>query len=74
LRGCNGSIREREKVTRRIKVDGTPILPMNQIYYNFIGPHMGLKGRTPAEAAGIGMNSENKWMDLLKRSLERINV
>jgi len=47
----NGSIREREKVMRGIKVDDTPIIPMNQIYYNFIRPHMGLDGITPAEMA-----------------------
>ena len=37
------------------------------IYYNFVRPHMGLKGRTPAELAGVGQNlSENKWLDLIK--------
>lgn len=48
----------------------TPITPMNQIYYNFIRPHMGLKGATPAEAAGIGIGGENKWMGLLRESIE----
>ncbi len=56
----NGSIREREKVTRGLKVDEAPIIPMNQIYYNFIRPHFSLDGRTPAEAAGIGIECENK--------------
>jgi putative transposase len=67
----HGSIREREKVMRGIKVDDTPIIPMNQIYYNFIRPHMGLKGATPAEAAGIGIEEQNRWGELLKRSSER---
>jgi transposase InsO family protein len=27
-----------------------------QNYYNFIRPHMGLDGKTPAEVSGIKMN------------------
>ena len=68
LERMHGSIREREKIMRGIKVDDTPIIPMNQIYYNFVRPHMGLDGITPAEAAGVGIEGENKWMELLKRS------
>lgn len=60
LERMHGSIREREKVIRGLKEDYTPIIPMNQIYYNVIRPHMGLKGKTPAEAAGIGVSKENK--------------
>ena len=47
-----------------------PNIPMNQIYYNFISPYSVLKGKTPAEAAGIGVYGKNKWMELLKRSLK----
>jgi transposase-like protein len=32
LERMHGSIREREKIMRGIKVDDTPIIPMNQIY------------------------------------------
>lgn len=70
LERMHGSIRERENVIRGLKVDDTPILPLNQIYYNFIRPHQALKGKTPAEMAGIGVSGENKWMELLKRSLK----
>jgi hypothetical protein len=70
LERMHSSFREREKVMRGIKVDDTPILPMNQIYYNFIRPHQGLKGKMPAEAAGVGIDGENKWMGLLKRSIK----
>jgi len=71
LERMHGSIREREKVIRGLKVDDTPIIPMNQIYYNFIRPHMGLSGATPAEAAGVGIGGENKWNGLLRRSIRR---
>lgn len=74
LERMHGSIREREKVVRGLKVDETPIIPMNQIYYNFIRPHQGLQGGTPAEMAGIGIEEENRWMKLLNAStrLEKI--
>jgi len=69
LERMHGSIREREKIMRGIKVDDTPIIPMNQIYYNFVRPHMGLNGATPAEAAGIGIFGENRWAELLQQSI-----
>ncbi len=31
---------------------------------------MALEGQAPADAAGIGVNGKDKWMELLKRSLE----
>jgi len=71
LERMHGSIREREKIMRGIKVDDTPIIPMNRTYYNFVRPHMGLDGATPAEASGVGIKGENKWMELLKRSASR---
>ncbi|MCX6676846.1 MAG: IS6 family transposase [Methanothrix sp.] len=69
LERMHGTIREREKIMRGIKVDDTPIIPMNKIYYNFVRPHMGLDEATPAEAAGVGIGGENKWMELLKKSI-----
>jgi len=43
-----------------IMVDDTPIILINQTYYSFVGPHMGLDGMTPAEVAGIRMNEKDK--------------
>ena len=71
LERMHGSIREREKVIRGLKVDDTPIIPMNQIYYNFIRGHQALGGKTPAEMAAIGVTGENKWEELLKLSVQR---
>jgi hypothetical protein len=31
-------------------------------------PHKTLDGQTPAEVAGVGIEAENKWMELLKRA------
>ena len=72
LERMHGSIREREKIMRGIKVEDTPIFPMNRIYYNFIRPHSALDGKTPADKAGIGIQGENRWMELLKRSSKGI--
>jgi hypothetical protein len=32
---------------------------------------MGLDGTTPAGSAGIGIDGENKWKELLKKSLQK---
>ena len=49
----NGEIRGREKVMRGLKKADTPILAGIQIYHNYMKPHEGLDGKTPAEIAGI---------------------
>jgi len=54
-----------------ITVDETLIIPMNQIYYNFIRPHLGLDGLTPAGVEGFGVNGS--WEELLRRATKRIN-
>lgn len=35
------------------------------VYYNFLRPHSSLGGKTPAEAAGIKLNLENRWESLI---------
>lgn len=64
----NGEIRDREKVMRGLKKKDTPILEGMQVYHNFIKPHEGLDGLTPAEACGIVVNGENKWMTLIQNA------
>ncbi len=39
---------------RGIKVDESPIIPMNRIYYNFVRPYMGLKGRRQRRQRELG--------------------
>ena len=66
----HGTKRDREKVMRGLKNEETPIIPMQDLYYNFIWPHQALNGKTPAENAGISMNEQNKWLSLIEKELE----
>jgi len=61
----NGEIRDREKVMRGLKNPETPIIPGYQIYHNYVRPHEALEGKTPAEACGIKVQGDNKWMTLI---------
>jgi transposase-like protein len=36
------------------------------VYYNFLRPHSSLKGKTPAQAAGINIDVSNKWESLIE--------
>lgn len=64
----NGEIRDREKTMRGLKVKTTPILQGMQIFHNYIRPHEGLDGRTPAEACGIEIQGDNKWITLIENA------
>jgi putative transposase len=54
----NGEIRDREKVMRGLKNVNTPILAGYQIFHNYMRPHEGLNGNTPAEACGINIKGQ----------------
>lgn len=64
----NGEIRDREKIMRGLKIPETPILPGYRIYHNFLRPHLGLNGLTPAEACGITIQGSNKWLTLIQNA------
>ena len=67
----HGTIRERNKVMRGLGNNGSApgVLEGFKIYYNFIRPHMGLNGRTPAEAANLPLQlRDNKWLSLIRMS------
>ena len=66
----HGSIRQREKVMRGLKVDDTPIVEGHRLFYNFIKPHEGLNGLTPSEKAGITIEGNNKWLTLMKKAIK----
>lgn len=64
----NGEIRDREKTMRGLKTKNTAILKGIQVYHNYIRPHEGLEGKTPAEACGIELKGENKWITLIQNA------
>ena len=64
----NGEIRDREKVTRNLKSEGSPILTGMQIFHNYVRPHMGLNGQTPADKAGIEVKGNDKWLTLIQNA------
>jgi len=64
----NGEIRDREKVMHSLKKADSPILTGYQIYHNHIRPHVALRGKTPAEKAGIKIEGENKWLTVIQNA------
>jgi len=64
----NGEIRDREKVIRGIKKPDTPIISGYQIFHNYVRPHEGLNGRTPAQACGIEVEGKDKWLTLIQNA------
>lgn len=45
--------------------------PRLEIYHNFVRPHEGLDGATPAEKAGIKVDGENRWITLIQKAAEQ---
>ncbi len=64
----NGEVRDREKVIRGLKKPDTPILKGYQLYHNYFRAHEGLSGRTPAEAAGIEISGQNRWITVIQNA------
>jgi putative transposase len=54
---------------RGLKKKDTAILKGMQVYHNYIRPHEGLEGKTPAEACGIELKGENKWITLIQNAI-----
>jgi putative transposase len=66
----NGTLRERVKLQRGWKSKKSMIAEGQRIHYNFVKPHMALKGQTPAEEAGIEIEGRKGWKALLSNSLK----
>lgn len=66
------NIRVAEKVLsvrwRGLKKMDTPILKGYKLHPNYFRIHEGLKGITPAEAAGISVESANKWITAIRNA------
>ena len=56
---------------RGLKTTDTPILAGYQIFHNYIRPHEGLEGKTPAEACGITIEGKNKWHTLIQNASKK---
>ena len=68
MEAFNGTIRSREKVMRGLKREDSPILDGYQIFHNYVRFHEGLNGKTPAEACGIKVEGDNKWLTLIQNA------
>jgi hypothetical protein len=55
------------------KVD-TPIISGYKIFHNYVRPHEGLAGKTPAEVSGIVVGRENKWITLIQNAEKNRNT
>ena len=64
----NGEIRDREKVLRGLKKEDSAMLSGYQLFHNYIRPHEGLCGKTPAEACGIKVEGQDKWKTLIENA------
>jgi putative transposase len=63
----HGTLKERTKVMRALKNKNTlkKFADGWLVYYNFFRPHMSLKDRTPAQAAGVNFPYHN-WKELIE--------
>jgi hypothetical protein len=73
MQRMNGEIRDRERVMRTLEKPDSPILAGYQLFHNYLRPHIALEGRTPAEAAGIQVEGENKWLTLIQNASRNRN-
>lgn len=51
-----------------LKKDNSHIISGMQIHHNFIRGHMGIDGKTPAEASGVKVEGENKWKTIIQNA------
>jgi len=62
-------VRDREKVMRGLNRADTPILTGYQVLHSYIRPHESLDGKTPADACGIEVECEAKWLTLIQSAV-----
>jgi hypothetical protein len=56
---------------RGVKKTDSPSITGYQIYHNYLREHEGLKGKTPAEACGIEIMGENKWITIIQNASKK---
>lgn len=70
----NNTVRDREKTFRGMDNDKSAQIIVDgiRINYNFLRPHMGLDGKTPAEVAGLDLGLDGiRWKQLIKLAISR---
>ena len=67
----NGEKADRMANARGFNSDTPALLILNIIHHNFIKPHMGLNGKTPAEVDGIFIPGDNKLLTLIRCAVAR---
>jgi putative transposase len=68
LERLNGTFRERTKVVRSFDsgIGAQQFASGMQTYYNYIRPHQGIGGLTPAQLAGLPIDlTGNRWMKMI---------
>jgi transposase-like protein len=68
LERLNGTFRERTKVFRSLdsEISAENFAAGMQTYYNYIRPHQGIGGMTPAQLANIPLDlTGNRWMTMI---------
>jgi putative transposase len=70
-----GSLKDRTKVLRGLKKPETArkFIEGWLIHYNYFRPHISLKGRTPAQKAGIKL-SINDWLDVVREPRDTAKI
>ena len=64
----NGKFADRFRSARGINREDSLIFRITIIHHNFIKPHGGIGGRTPAEATGIEIRGQDKWLTLIQNA------
>jgi len=70
-----GSLKDRTKVLRGLKKPETArkFIEGWLIHYNYFRPHISLKGKTPAQKAGIKL-STNDWLDVVREPRDTAKI
>ena len=64
----NGTLSERLGTARGIQKTDSTLVVASLFHYNFVRPHLGLGGITPARAAGVTVRGTNVWLTLIQHA------
>ena len=65
----NGELADRFRSARGINSEDSLIFRIVVLHHNFVKPHEGIGGGTPAEAAGIDVQGVDKWRTLIQNAV-----